>query len=75
MPGNLQDAFLAQCQREACAVTVFLMNGFQLRGIVMGFDSFTLLLEFDQKTHLIYKHAISTISPASALHAPAPDVG
>lgn len=46
-------------------MTVFLVNGFQLRGIVKGFDPFTLLLEYERKTHLIYKHAISTISPGA----------
>ncbi|MHB8148398.1 MAG: RNA chaperone Hfq [Vulcanimicrobiaceae bacterium] len=74
MSGNLQDAFLAQCKREATAVTVYLMNGFQLRGVVAGFDPFTVLLEFEQKTHLVYKHAISTISPASAMRADPPSV-
>ena len=46
-------------------MTVFLVNGFQLRGVVKGFDPFTLLLEYERKTHLIYKHAISTISPGA----------
>ena len=46
-------------------MTVFLVNGFQLRGVVKGFDPFTLLLEYERKTHLIYKHAISTISPGT----------
>ncbi|HUA07999.1 MAG TPA: RNA chaperone Hfq [Candidatus Acidoferrales bacterium] len=70
MPGNLQDGFLAECRRAGTAVTVYLMNGFQLRGTVKGFDPFTVLLEYEGKTHLIYKHAISTISPAApvALH-------
>lgn len=63
MPGSLQDAFLAECKRQGAPVTVFLVNGFQLRGTVKGFDPFTLLLEYERKTHLIYKHAISTISP------------
>jgi host factor-I protein len=64
MPG-LQDAFLAECRRQGAPVTVFLVNGFQLRGVVKGFDPFTLLLEYERKTHLIYKHAISTISPGA----------
>jgi host factor-I protein len=80
---GLQDAFLAECRRQGAPVTVFLVNGFQLRGVVKGFDPFTLLLEYERKTHLIYKHAISTISPgapvavgsdAGALSA-APDEG
>ena len=73
MPGSLQDAFLAECKRQNTPVTVYLMNGFQLRGTVAGFDPFTLLLEYEQKTHLIYKHAISTITPAAAVDpAPSP---
>ncbi|MGA8534247.1 MAG: RNA chaperone Hfq [Candidatus Tumulicola sp.] len=61
--GTLQDAFLTECKQQQTAVTVYLVNGFQLRGVVKGFDSFTLLLEYERKTHLVYKHAISTISP------------
>jgi host factor-I protein len=67
MPAGLQDAFLAECKRQGAAVTVYLVNGFQLRGIVKGFDPFTLLLEYEHKTHLVYKHAISTISPGASL--------
>lgn len=67
MPGSLQDAFLAECKRLGTPVTVYLVNGFQLRGIVKGFDPFTLLLEYERKTHLIYKHAISTISPGNSV--------
>ena len=67
MAASLQDAFLAECKRAGTHVTVYLMNGFQLRGTVKGFDPFTVLLEYEQKTHLIYKHAISTISPAAAV--------
>jgi len=44
-------------------VTIYLVNGFQLRGVVKGFDPFTILIEYERKTHLIYKHAVSTISP------------
>ncbi|MDP9024849.1 MAG: RNA chaperone Hfq [Candidatus Eremiobacteraeota bacterium] len=64
MPGSIQDAFLAECKAQSTAVTVALANGFQLRGTVKGFDPFTLLLEYDGKVHLVYKHAISTISPS-----------
>lgn len=67
MAGSLQDAFLAECKKHGTAVTVYLMNGFQLRGSVKGFDPFTLLLEYEGKTHLIYKHAISTVSPAGSI--------
>ena len=67
MAVSLQDTFLAECKRAGTHVTVYLMNGFQLRGTVKGFDPFTLLLEYERKTHLIYKHAISTISPSNAV--------
>ena len=67
MAASLQDTFLAECRRAGTLVTVYLMNGFQLRGTVKGFDPFTVLLEYEHKTHLIYKHAISTISPAAAV--------
>lgn len=67
MPAGLQDTFLAECKRQGSTVTVYLINGFQLRGVVKGFDPFTVLLEYERKTHLIYKHAISTISPVAAM--------
>ena len=61
---NLQDVFLASVQRTETPVTLFLMNGFQMRGVITGFDSFTVVLTADGKQNLIYKHAISTVSPA-----------
>ncbi len=61
---NLQDVFLNRARRERLPVTMFLVNGFQLRGTVMGFDSFTVVLESEGKQQFIYKHAISTIVPA-----------
>lgn len=76
MPGSLQDTYLAEIKRQGVPVTVYLVNGFQLRGIVKGFDPFTILIEYERKTHLIYKHAVSTISPqgpfANPDSAPAP---
>lgn len=60
---NLQDIFLNQVRRDRSVVTMFLMNGFQLHGIVRGFDGFTVVLESDGKQQLIYKHAISTVVP------------
>ena len=60
---NLQDIFLNQARRDRLMLTVFLMNGFQLRGTVTGFDNFTVVLDSDGKQQLIYKHAISTIIP------------
>ena len=60
---NLQDLILNQARRDRSMVTVFLMNGFQLHGVVKGFDSFILVLYSDGKQQLIYKHAMSTIVP------------
>ena len=60
---KLQDVFLSRARRSECPVTVFLMNGFQMRGTISGFDSFTVILNSDGKQNLIYKHAISTIMP------------
>ncbi len=60
---NLQDLFLNQARRDRSQITMFLMNGFQLHGIVRGFDSFTVVLESDGRQQLIYKHAISTVVP------------
>lgn len=61
---NLQDVFLNQVRKEKVNVTVFLTNGFQLKGYVKGFDSFTVILDTDNKQSLIYKHAISTVLPS-----------
>jgi host factor-I protein len=61
---NLQDVFLNHARAESIQVTVFLTNGFQLRGSVKGFDAFTVVLDSEGKQQLIYKHAISTIIPA-----------
>ena len=66
---NLQDAILKEVRREKVPVTLFLMNGFQLRGIITGFDSFVVLLVSDGKQQMIYKHAISTLAPIRPLKA------
>ena len=60
---NLQDLFLNQARKDRLAVTMFLMNGFQLRGVIRGFDGFTVILDSDGKQQMIYKHAISTVVP------------
>lgn len=60
---DLQDAFLNQVRKDRSVITVFLMNGFQFRGTVRGFDAFTVVLDTDGKQQLIYKHAISTLVP------------
>ena len=64
---NLQDAFLASARRDETPVTVFLMNGFQMRGVITGFDAFTVVLMTDGRQNLSYKHAISTVSPLRAV--------
>ena len=61
---NLQDAFLNYIRREKIPVTLFLMNGFQLRGVVRSFNSFIVLIDTDGRQQMIYKHAISTVAPA-----------
>lgn len=63
MQKNIQDLFLSRLRRSQAAVTMFLMNGFQLRGTIAGFDQFVVVLMSDQKQQVIYKHAISTITP------------
>ncbi|MEW6770157.1 MAG: RNA chaperone Hfq [Bacillota bacterium] len=60
---NLQDAFLNQVRKESIPVTIFLVNGFQLKGTVRGFDNFTVILESEGRQMMVYKHAISTVSP------------
>ena len=60
---NLQEAILKEVRRDKVPVTLFLMNGFQLRGTITGFDSFSLVLDSDGRQQFIYKHAISTIVP------------
>ena len=60
---NLQEIFLTQARRDRRSVTMFLMNGFQMRGYVTGFDAFTVVLTSDGKQQIVYKHAISTIVP------------
>ncbi|HEY4622539.1 RNA chaperone Hfq [Solibacillus sp. FSL R7-0668] len=61
---NLQDTFLNNMRKNNIFVTVFLLNGFQLKGLVKSYDNFTVLLETDGKQQLIYKHAISTFVPS-----------
>ncbi len=62
-PINLQDTFLNQVRKENLPVTIYLVNGFQLKGLVRGFDSFTVVIEFEGKQQMVYKHAISTVMP------------
>lgn len=62
-PINLQDTFLNQVRKENMPVTIYLVNGFQLKGLVRGFDNFTVVIEFEGKQQMVYKHAISTVMP------------
>lgn len=60
---NLQDVFLNQARKDKIPVTIYITNGFQFKGVVKGFDNYTVILDTDGKQNLIYKHAISTITP------------
>ena len=64
---NLQDIFLTKARKESVPVTLFLVNGFQLRGIITGFDCFVVVLDSEGRQQVIYKHAISTIVPERAI--------
>lgn len=69
---TLQEAILREVRRDHVPVTLFLMNGFQLRGIITGYDSFVVVLVSDGKQQMIYKHAISTLAPMKPIKAAAP---
>ncbi len=64
---NLQDVFLNQIRKEKIMATIYLINGFQLRGFVKGFDSFTVIVENEGRQSLVYKNAISTITPVKPI--------
>lgn len=65
---NLQDVFLNQVRKDKIPVTIYLTNGYQFKGMVKGFDNFTVILESDGKQDLVYKHAISTIIPIRSVN-------
>ena len=65
---SLQDNFLNMARKERMPVTVFLTNGFQIRGLVKAFDNYTVVLDSEGKQQLIYKHALSTIVPLHPLN-------
>ena len=65
---NLQDLFLNQTRKDRQSMTLFLMNGFQMRGVITGFDQFVILLQSDGRQQMIYKHAVSTMTPAVPVH-------
>jgi len=64
---NLQDFFLNQARKDKLPLTVFLMNGVQIKGIVRGFDSFVVVIDTDGRQQMVYKHAISTVIPAHSI--------
>ena len=68
---NLQDAVLNEVRKERVPVTLFLMNGFQLRGTITGYDNFVVVLVSEGKQQMIYKHAISTLAPIRPVKAAA----
>ena len=69
---NLQESILNEVRRDKLPVTLFLMNGFQLRGVIVGFDSAVVILVSDGRQQMIYKHAISTLAPIRPVKAATP---
>ena len=65
---NLQDTFLNQARKEGVPVTLHLVNGFQIKGLVKSFDNFTIIVDSMGKQQMVYKHAVSTITPARAVN-------
>lgn len=74
-PINLQDTFLNQIRRENLPVTIYLVNGFQLKGLIKGFDNFTVIIEFEGRQQMVYKHAISTVMPIRPINIAAASAG
>ena len=64
---NMQEFFLNELRKNNTFVTIFLLNGFQLKGLIKSYDNYTVLLESEGKQHLIYKHAISTFVPSKTV--------
>jgi len=64
---NIQDNFLNQIRKENIPVIVYLVNGFQIRGMVRAFDNYTVVIESEGKMQLIYKHAVSTFTPTRSV--------
>jgi len=65
---NLQDVFLNQLRRDKVLITLYLINGFQIKGLIKGFDNFILVVEVEGNQQIIYKHAISTILPMTPIN-------
>lgn len=64
---NLQDYFLNKARKDNIEITVFLVNGYRIKGLVKGFDNYTIILESEEKQQLIYKHSITTIVPVNEI--------
>lgn len=64
---NIQDTFLNQLRKETIPVTVYLTNGFQIRGVIRAFDNFTIIIDSEGRQQMVYKHAISTFTPQRAV--------
>jgi host factor-I protein len=60
---NIQDTFLNLARKENVPITIFLTNGFQIRGLIKGFDNYVIIIESEGKQQMVYKHAISTFVP------------
>ena len=73
-PINLQENFLNQARKENVPVTIHLVNGFQIKGMIRGFDQFTVVIDAMGRQQMVFKHAISTITPARPLGAIKPQV-
>ena len=69
-PINIQDTFLNQLRKDSVPVTVYLTNGFQIRGVIKAFDNFTIVIDSEGRQQMVYKHAISTVVPARAVAIP-----
>jgi host factor-I protein len=73
---NLQDVFLNQVRKEHVPVTIYLVGGVQLKGLIKGFDSFTVLLDSPGKpTQIVYKHAIASVVPLRQVNIPSQEPG
>jgi host factor-I protein len=64
---NIQDNFLNQLRKESIPVTVYLTNGFQIRGLIRAFDNFPIIIDSEGRQQMVYKHAISTFTPQRAV--------
>jgi host factor-I protein len=64
---NIQDTFLNQVRKDNIPTTIYLVNGFQIRGVIKAFDNFTIVIESEGRQQMVYKHAISTFTPTRSV--------